>query len=441
MGCPSGVVLKKQLAPGESITFPVSWDGHLRPSLGQSTTPPGGLYEIEASVRWSLHAGTPNFNGPKTFVTSASTTIEVLGPKARPAQAPGQGNHPTPAPLVPAAKPGVSLRALFRQFVPPHQVVVAVGQARVSVARTSHEKALASISRAQPLTLPDVVTVNGKSVPYYSAWERETNHGKRGPALSPWAKAQAAKHGISVKALNAAVAADWTRQGEVRKARVARIRSDFLQQHGVSLVAVTQELNRLREAYKQQVIAGIARRHGISNPRLTSWGAAGGSLGIQGTIKGKPVLWHNGKILRQGQRPRNYHNKCLPPTARIATPRGEILLRDLAIGDTVWSLDRHGQKVATRIGAKSRVPLSAPHSMVELRLGDGRVVQVSPLHPSANEYVTMGDFRVGDRVDGSIVRRRTTIAYQASETQDIFPLGDTHVYWANGVLMGSTLTP
>ena len=46
MGCPSGGILKKQLSPGGSITVPVSWDGHLRPSLGQSKIPPGGLYEI-----------------------------------------------------------------------------------------------------------------------------------------------------------------------------------------------------------------------------------------------------------------------------------------------------------------------------------------------------------------------------------------------------------
>ena len=80
---------------------------------------------------------------------------------------------------------------------------------------------------------------------------------------------------------------------------------------------------------------------------------------------------------------------------------------------------------------------------------DGRSLLVSPDHPTcASAETTQGatrspatlfDLDVGLRYDRGVVKRAELASYDESETFDVLPSGDTGCYWANGVLLGSTL--
>ncbi len=62
----------------------------------------------------------------------------------------------------------------------------------------------------------------------------------------------------------------------------------------------------------------------------------------------------------------------------------------------------------------------------------------SPGHPTADDR-RVGSLRPGDVVDGTPVLSADRIAYTAGFTFDVLPAGATGTYWANGVLLGSTL--
>lgn len=130
--------------------------------------------------------------------------------------------------------------------------------------------------------------------------------------------------------------------------------------------------------------------------------------------------------------------RCLPPGAQIATPVGDRAVSSLAAGDLVWTLDADGARVAAPI---LRVrPLAAPrdHQVVRVTLDDGRVVTGSPLHPTADGR-TLGALVVGGALDGATVRAIAMVALDADATWDLLPDSATGAYWADGVLLGSTL--
>ena len=72
-----------------------------------------------------------------------------------------------------------------------------------------------------------------------------------------------------------------------------------------------------------------------------------------------------------------------------------------------------------------------------MTLSDGRAVTASPGHPTA-EGRALGDYRTGDTLDGAVV---TAVKYSDYDgvTFDLLPSGETGIYWANGILMGSTI--
>jgi hypothetical protein len=80
----------------------------------------------------------------------------------------------------------------------------------------------------------------------------------------------------------------------------------------------------------------------------------------------------------------------------------------------------------------------ARHEVVRLALSDGRVVLVSPGH-RLTDGRAVGTLREGDAVDGAIVVAVERVAYGAGATFDVLPAGSTGAYWANGVLLASTL--
>jgi hypothetical protein len=129
---------------------------------------------------------------------------------------------------------------------------------------------------------------------------------------------------------------------------------------------------------------------------------------------------------------------CLALGTRIATPNGDVAVEDLRIGDIVWTQDAHGARVAAPLVAIGSTPVPETHEVVRLVLADGRSVFVSPGHPTADERRVV-DLHAADVVDGAVVVSAERVRYTAGFTFDVLPAGATGNYWANGVLLGSTL--
>ena len=129
---------------------------------------------------------------------------------------------------------------------------------------------------------------------------------------------------------------------------------------------------------------------------------------------------------------------CLALGTRIATPSGDVAVQDLRADDVVWTVDANGARVSAALVAVGNTPVPATHIVVRLALDDGRVVVVSPGHPTADGR-HIGDLAAGDTLDGARIASVERVAYAGGATYDILPAGATGAYWANGVLLGSTL--
>lgn len=131
---------------------------------------------------------------------------------------------------------------------------------------------------------------------------------------------------------------------------------------------------------------------------------------------------------------------CLSGDARIATPVGDVPVRAVVPGMEVWTLGADGRRVRAKVLRVGHVPVAPGHEFVRLRLADGRTVLVSPGHPTPDGR-HVGELVAGDTLagTGSRVVSATRIPARDSATFDLLPDGPTGVYWANGILLGSTL--
>ena len=87
--------------------------------------------------------------------------------------------------------------------------------------------------------------------------------------------------------------------------------------------------------------------------------------------------------------------------------------------------------------SKTSVPTT--HQVIHVVLEDGRELFVSPGHPTTDGR-TIGELSVGDVLDGSTIVRAESVSYAEGYTYDILPSGETGFYWANGILLASTLS-
>ena len=129
---------------------------------------------------------------------------------------------------------------------------------------------------------------------------------------------------------------------------------------------------------------------------------------------------------------------CLAWGTRIDTPAGPLAVQDIRAGMTVWTQNAAGVRVAAEVLETSHTPVAADYRVVHARLADGRELYASPGHPTADGRA-IGTLLPGDLLDGARVVSVNRERYFAAETYDLLPAGGTGFYWANGMLVGSTL--
>ena len=129
---------------------------------------------------------------------------------------------------------------------------------------------------------------------------------------------------------------------------------------------------------------------------------------------------------------------CLAAGTLIDTPRGAVRVEQLHVGDSVWTLDDTGMRVAAVILKTGSVRVPATHQMIHVALSDGRELWVSPGHPTADGRI-IGSLKIGNTLDGAKILQLEHVHYDGGSTFDLLPSGKTGFYWANGILMGSTL--
>jgi hypothetical protein len=131
---------------------------------------------------------------------------------------------------------------------------------------------------------------------------------------------------------------------------------------------------------------------------------------------------------------------CLSRGTLIATPDGPTADEDLRVGMAVWTADPSGRRLAVEVLLVGSTPVPAAHQMVHLVLTDGRTLEASPGHPLPDGR-RLGDLQPGDLVDRARVVTAELVPYAGGATFDLLPSGPTGAYWANGILLLSTLRP
>lgn len=129
---------------------------------------------------------------------------------------------------------------------------------------------------------------------------------------------------------------------------------------------------------------------------------------------------------------------CLAKNTLIDTPYGTVPVEEVEVGTDVWTVNKSGERVIGTINEIGKTHVAPDHMMVRLVLDDDRTVFVSPKHPAVNRR-NVGDLSVGDLYDGGWVVSTQQVQYEDEYTYDILPSGETGFYFANGILLDSTL--
>jgi hypothetical protein len=129
---------------------------------------------------------------------------------------------------------------------------------------------------------------------------------------------------------------------------------------------------------------------------------------------------------------------CLSENTGIDTPNGPVNIKNLKIGMTILTQDSYGNLQTGTILKTGRTLASPDHMMVHVVLSDKRELYVSPNHPTADGRF-FGELLAGDALDGSKIKNVEQVPYNGTYTYDLLPSGQTGFYWANGILIESTL--
>src|SRR6202140_3826971 len=130
---------------------------------------------------------------------------------------------------------------------------------------------------------------------------------------------------------------------------------------------------------------------------------------------------------------------CLAAATLISTPNGNVRVTDIEPGMLVWTANVDGARVAAQVLEVGSTQVPARHLMVHLRLADGRELLASPGHRTGDGR-QLGSLASGQALDGSMVTHWELVPYAGDRTYDLLPAGPTGTYWANGILLSSTLS-
>ena len=137
-----------------------------------------------------------------------------------------------------------------------------------------------------------------------------------------------------------------------------------------------------------------------------------------------------------------YHNRpcpiCLSGDSVIDTPSGPINVKALKVGMSILTQDSFGHKQTGIILKTGKTLVPPDHMMVHVILNNTRELYASPNHPTTDGRL-FGELKHGDVLDGSKIKNIELVPYNQPYTYDVLPSGDTGFYWANGILVGSTL--
>lgn len=128
---------------------------------------------------------------------------------------------------------------------------------------------------------------------------------------------------------------------------------------------------------------------------------------------------------------------CLAQGTLIATPAGPVEVSHLRRGDLVWTATPRGRRAAPVLELGS-TPFPLGREAIGLGLADGRRVTVSAPHPTGDGR-SVGALQAGDSLDGSFVVAVARVHLGPGSTYDLLPAGSTGTYWADGILLGSSL--
>ena len=129
---------------------------------------------------------------------------------------------------------------------------------------------------------------------------------------------------------------------------------------------------------------------------------------------------------------------CLADGTLIDTPDGLVPVEKIHVGMPIWTTDKVGNRIIGSVidTTKTQAPMS--FLLTRITLEDGRSVTASPGHPAADGRA-LAYYRVGDVLDGARIVSIESVTYSNSATYDILPSGPTGLYWANGILLWSTI--
>jgi len=131
---------------------------------------------------------------------------------------------------------------------------------------------------------------------------------------------------------------------------------------------------------------------------------------------------------------------CLAAGTLIDTPRGPVAVQELRAGMVIWTMSASGARTAAVVLRTGSVPVPEGFALVRLRLEDGRQLVASPGHPLRDDR-RLGELQAGEMLDGARVVSVQRVPAIGSATYDVLPAGGTGLYWANGILVRSTLAP
>ncbi len=128
---------------------------------------------------------------------------------------------------------------------------------------------------------------------------------------------------------------------------------------------------------------------------------------------------------------------CLVKGTLIDTPGLPVPVEQMREGMAVWTINEAGNRIEGIVLKTVATTASSSFRVVKVTLSDGRAVTASSGHPTATGQA-LGDYRVGDTLDGAAVIAVEHIDYDGF-TYDLLPSGGTGLYWANDVLLKSTI--